>query len=430
MKDYDIDLEKVILQKMINYPDHLSYGLQMITPEDFYDDTCKYVLKILKGLVDKNKAVNFEEVMGVMKDQKEVYLISFLQNVYDSLHAFESNFKGNITRLRNLSSLRAYNVEARKGFDIIAEGTNPEEIEQRLFSGMMKFMGRRDHADYKSVSDAIVPMLSGIEDRMAGKTGIQTGINSLDQIIIGMEPGKLIIIAARPSMGKSALAAGIARNIAKKNIPCGIFSFEMKNTSILERYIADESDVSYYKIRTGKLSEAEMERIMKASNTISKHPIYIDDRGGDSVNNLCQQIKLMKLRNKIQIAFIDHLSYVSENDVNRNQQIESILKKLKILGKELSIPIVLLSQLNRGREDNKDKIPLLSDLRDSGAIEQDADVVIMLYRDEYYNPETSKRDVLDIFIRKNRDGMTGQTSVLFLRDRMRFIDIPNHGEIE
>ena len=421
MKSHDIELEKGVLNNMIFYDDACSLGLIHLKRQYFFDKNCQSIFDIIVDMAEKNINVDYPGVAAKMKDSGMI--VNYLSTIQDS---FENPRKINdsIVRLRNMAYLRGLERTSKEIDDLIKCENDIDQITEKAESILFDAIGKKEIVDYKTLSKSITPMLNQIEDRMKGNTGLKTEIESLDELLIGMSGGTLVVMAARPSMGKSALAASILFNIAKKGITGGLFSFEMRAESVVERYIADKADVSYYNIRAGKLEELEMKKIIESIDEISDKKICIDDSGGCTVDELCQKIKLMKRRNKIGIAIIDHLSYISAGDKeNRNQQIEYILKKIKSVSKEINIPIILLSQLSRRVEERPNKIPILSDLRDSGSIEQDADIILMLYRDEYYNKETPRKNILDVFVRKNRDGMTGSTELLFLRNRMRFIDL-------
>jgi replicative DNA helicase len=432
MKTYDEELEKGILNQMIYHDDHCAAGLIQLKREDFFNTECKSIFDIIVKLTGKNIKVDYPEVAGRMRDAD--IPTAFLTSVYDNFIT-STDFKGGLVQLRNMSYLRGIEMVTKQFNDLVNNESDMESIINKAESLVLESIGRKEITNYKLLSKTIEPMLTNIEDRIKGNTGLKTGIKSLDKTIIGLPGGCLVVVAARPSMGKSALSASILLNIAETGRPGGLFSLEMRAESIAERYISDKANVSYYKIRSGKLNDPELSDILKAVDVLSNNVICIDDSGGLTVDELCQKMKLMKRRNKIEIAVIDHLSYLSGGKKeNRNQELEYILKRLRSSGKELNIPIILLSQLSREVEKRSDKTPLLSDLRDSGAIEQDADIILMLYRDDYYYPpgdklnNPAKNNILDVFVRKNRDGMTGHIELLFERNKMRFTDLVSHEE--
>jgi replicative DNA helicase len=426
MNTFDEELERSIIQTILFYEDLVPIALIQLRTEDFFNIACAQQFEIIKNLSDKNVKIDIVSVTEKMRDMGlNTALISSNNNIPDN----PRTLKESMSRLRNMSYLRGYKSIANKMSEMAEDAVDLDCAIKTAEEMLFEAIGRKEITDYTTLSKSIIPTLEQIDDRMRGKVGLKTGIKSLDDILIGLPGGCLVVLSARPSMGKSALAVDIMLRMAQSGTPGGLFSFEMRATSITERLIADKADVSYYNIRAGLVNENEMSSIVNSVDELSKAVICIDDSGAMNVDDLCQKIKIMKRRNKIGVVVIDHLSYISaKKKENRNQEIEYILKKLKSIGKELNIPIILLSQLSREVEKRSDKRPLLSDLRDSGSIEQDADIIMMLYRDDYYNKDSERKNLLDVFIRKNRDGMTGSTELLFNRNRMRFTDIPRHSE--
>lgn len=245
---------------------------------------------------------------------------------------------------------------AQRMDDLIKNGTDAEKLKDDSEKMLFECIGRRELTDYNSIDHIMVNELTVIDNRIKGDTGLKTGLQSLDEKIVGLQPGKIIVIAARPSMGKSALGATIIRNIAMDGHTAGIFSFEMMGESIAERYFSNEADVDHWKMQTGKLSDDEISRIYKCMDNLGKLKILIDDNGGCDIEKLCQKIILMKRRSHISTVMIDHISYIrSKTGENRNLQVEFIMERLRETAKRLCIPIILLTQLSRTLENRTRK---------------------------------------------------------------------------
>ena len=258
-------------------------------------------------------------------------------------------------------------------------------------------------------------------------TGLETGFLDLDYKTSGFQNSDFILIAARPSMGKTAFALNICEYMAfRKNLPCALFSLEMSSEQLMNRLISLESRVDSQKIRTGKLSDDDWSRVVEASGIIANSGLIIDDTPGIGLAEFRSKARKYKLDTDIKIIFIDYLQLMAGNGragENRQQEISDISRALKSLARELNIPIVALSQLNRSVETREDHRPMLSDLRESGAIEQDADVVMFIYRDDYYHKDTEDKGVAEIIIAKQRNGPIGTTKLVWLPEYTKFANL-------
>ena len=251
-----------------------------------------------------------------------------------------------------------------------------------------------------------------------------------------MQPADLIILAARPSMGKTAFALNVAQNVAKKGFSVGVISLEMSKEQLVERMFCSLLEVDSWKLRTGKLTEEDFMRIGGVMDQLYSMKIYIDDSVGNSIAELRAKARRLQMEHGLNMMVIDYLQLMSAgsskgyNQTNRVQEISEISRALKGLARELKIPIIALSQLSRAVELRPSKVPQLSDLRESGAIEQDADVVMMLYREDYYEEDTDRKGVTDIFIRKHRNGPIGRVELAFKKEQMRFISVERDRKAE
>jgi replicative DNA helicase len=275
----------------------------------------------------------------------------------------------------------------------------------------------------KAVVKQSIKTLEQLYDRREMVTGVATGFADLDQLTSGLQPADLVIIAGRPSMGKTALALNIARNAAvDAETPVGIFSLEMSKEQLGMRMLCSEARVSSHRMRSGFLSERDWPRLTRAAGTISEAPIFVDDTPAISALELRAKARRLKRDQNLGLVIVDYLQLMrgSHGSERREQEISQISGSLKALAKELNLPVVALSQLNRRVEERHDKRPQLADLRESGAIEQDADVIAFIYRDEVYHEQTAEPGLADIIVGKQRNGPTGTIKLTFLKEFTRF----------
>ena len=300
-----------------------------------------------------------------------------------------------------------------------------EDTEKRIFSLLQK----RNTGDFVPIKDVVLNALDKIE--LASKnrgsvTGIPTGFIDLDYKTSGMQPSDLILIAARPSMGKTAFVLNIAQHMAFKNdVTAAIFSLEMSKEQLVNRLFSLESKVDSQSIRTGNLSDDDWAKLIESAGIIGKSNLIIDDTPGISVSELRSKCRKYKLEHNLGIIIIDYLQLMtgSKRSDSRQQEISDISRSLKEVARELSVPVIALSQLSRAVEQRPDHRPMLSDLRESGAIEQDADVVMFIYRDDYYNKDSEKKNIAEIIIAKQRNGPIGTVELVWLPNYTKFANM-------
>ena len=300
-----------------------------------------------------------------------------------------------------------------------------EETEKKVFSVVQK----RNTGDFVPIRQVVMNAMDKIEKASKNKgavTGIPTGFIDLDYRTAGLQPSDLILIAARPSMGKTAFVLNIAQHIAfKQNQTVAVFSLEMSKEQLVNRLFSLESKVDSQHIRTGQLSDQEWEDLIESAGTIGKSNLIIDDTPGISIAELRSKCRKYKLEHNLSIIMIDYLQLMtgSGRSDSRQQEISDISRSLKALARELSVPVIALSQLSRAVEQRPDHRPMLSDLRESGAIEQDADVVMFIYRDDYYNHDTERKNVAEIIIAKQRNGPIGTVELAWLPNYTQFANL-------
>ena len=286
------------------------------------------------------------------------------------------------------------------------------------------------NTSYSSIKDILVSTFDELEKlyNQKGKiSGITTGFSGIDRMTSGLHNSDLLILAARPAMGKSAFAINIATNVAKSGIPVAIFNLEMSKEQVGSRILASEAMVDSNKLRSGQLDDNDWMKLASASGILSETPIYIDDTPGISIMEIRTKCRKLHMEKNIGLVVIDYLQLITasgKKNASREQEISEISRSLKILAKELKIPVIALSQLSRSAEKRQDeKRPMLSDLRESGAIEQDADIVLFIYREDYYNPETPEKGIAEIIFAKHRGGSTGTVKLKWLSNYTKFVDI-------
>lgn len=286
----------------------------------------------------------------------------------------------------------------------------------------------RTNDDFKPINQVLMDTYDMIESIYSNKsdvTGVTTGFKDLNKKINGLQRTDLILVAARPAMGKTAFALNLVQNAAiKGNASVAVFSLEMSKEQLAQRMIAAQSNVELKKMKTGTLNDADWPRIISAMAVMSDAKIFIDDTPGIKINELRSKCRKLKMEQGLDLVMIDYLQLMESDSKNesRQQEISKISRSLKILAKELDCPVVALSQLSRAPEQRADHRPVLSDLRESGAIEQDADIVMFLYRDEYYHSDSEKKDLAEVIIAKNRHGETGSVELVWMGSIQRFGD--------
>jgi replicative DNA helicase len=422
----NIELEKELLNHLLIFEDRRAYAFANVAPEDFCDLTNSRMFeKIRDSFLTGN---DFSTADLIDKEHSATYLNSLL----DIFQYRYSTVQAVCASIINNAYVRKYRMAAKQVEHIIQEGNNFKsgdvisEIERTFLTALEK----RNHSLTVKYSSAIAGGVARMDTALKGKTGLKTGYKSLDKIIIGIEPDNLVIIAARPSMGKSMFVQSIVNQTAKTGVPVLVVSLEMSAAQIALREMSAQSGVSYTRIRNGWLTEDETSRVIAAGDLLEKLPIHIDESSKCSIEKLYAKCRIMKQRDNIGMIVIDHNGLMeSEGKANgRYEEMNRISAGLKRIAKDLKTPVLALHQLSRKNEDRADKTPRMSDLRDSGNIEQDADIVILLNREDYYDQDTTRKGIMDVIVAKGRDCGTGKTELIFRPELMIYQDIAPHGE--
>ncbi|MCT4542046.1 MAG: replicative DNA helicase [Vallitalea sp.] len=431
---YSLEAEQSVIGSMILDREAIATAMETLNSDDFYQPDLKLIYGLIVDLYNNSKAVDLVTLENKLKDEgvlDQIGGISYLSKLAMSVPT-SAHIKNYAQIVKEKSVLRNLIKTSR---EIIAEsydGKNKLEdilndAEEKIFNVMQD----RRTQEFSSIKDLVVPTLNKIESihKNQGKvTGIPTGFIDLDYKTAGLQPSDLILIAARPSMGKTAIALNMAQHAAiKENASTAIFSLEMSKDQLVNRLLCSEAMVDAQKVRTGDLEDEDWAKIASGSSVLSRAPIYIDDTPGITVAEMKAKCRKLKLEKGLDLILIDYLQLMSGNGKieSRQQEISEISRSLKALAREMEAPVVALSQLSRACESRADHRPMLSDLRESGAIEQDADVVMFLYRDEYYNPETEAKNQGELIIAKQRNGPTGTVHLVWMGQYTKFASMDN-----
>lgn len=431
---FDRDAELAVLGAMLIDPAALAEALELLKAGMFYVEAHRRVFQAMDACRLRGAAVDVLTLADQLKSTNELEAVggfdylgqlvdAISTSVHLSYHAAIVREKAQLRRLVDVSTLAirdVYDTGGRPAREIIAAA------ETRLLG-----LGEASASGYARAKDRILPVFEAIErrqDQPEQLPGIPTGIRALDLMLLGLHAGQLTVVAGRPSMGKTALAMGWALNAAiGEQVPTLVFSFEMPTDDLVERAIASEARVDLQAIRGGRaLSQAEHERMAAAGGHLSMAPLFIDDGADTDVGSLQARVRRAKRAEGIKLVVIDYLQLMEAQGENRRQEIDTVTRRLKAMARSLNVAVVLLSQLSRAPETRSDKRPQMSDLRESGGIEQDADNVVMVYRPEYYLPP-EKRVLLngnagltELIIPKQRNGPTGSVQAWFRHTSVRF----------
>lgn len=424
---------------MLTDKDAVISAVEAINSDDFYREDHKAIYDAIITLYNTGKPVDIitvkAELMSVGK-LDAVGGLEYLASLPDRVPT-TANAEQYIRIVEEKSMLRGLIKTAN---EIINLGYSQEEdvdvlmemTEKKVFD----ILKTRNQKGYTAIKDVLVETFAEIErlyNRKDVVTGIPTGFIELDYKTAGLHNSDLILVAARPAMGKSAFVINIAANAAiKAKVPVVIFNLEMSKEQVANRILCSEAMVDSQKVRTGKIEESDWGKLATALGPISEAPIFIDDTPGISIAEIRAKCRKLKLEQNIGLVIIDYLQLVtasSKKNSSREQEISEISRSLKILAKELNVPVIALSQLSRAPEQRKDDHrPMLSDLRESGAIEQDADIVMFLYRDDYYNENTEEKNIAEVIIAKHRGGSTGTVKLAWLGDYTKFANLERRYE--
>lgn len=433
---HSIEAEQSVIGSMIMDREAIVVASELVSGEDFYNRQYGILFETMVELNDSGSPVDLVTLQNKLKEKDVPPEVSSLEFVRDLITAVPTSanikyYANIVTEKATLRRLIRLNEEiantcyaGKESLEYILEDT-----EKRVFQLVQK----RNTDDFVPIRQVVMNAMDKIEIAAKNKgsvTGIPTGFIDLDYRTAGMQPSDLILVAARPSMGKTAFELNLAHYMAfKKNLTVALFSLEMSKEQLVNRMFSLESNVDAQKLRTGQLNDQEWERLIESAGTIGKSKLIIDDTPGISISELRSKCRKYKLEHDLSIVMIDYLQLMSGSgrSESRQQEVSDISRSLKALARELSVPVIALSQLSRAVEQRPDRRPMLSDLRDSGAIEQDADVVMFLYRDDYYNHDSPDKGISEVIIAKQRNGPIGTVKLAWLPEYTKFANL-EHGK--
>ena len=431
---HSIEAEQSVVGAMLMDKDAILTASELISGQDFYQSAYGVIFDSMVELFNEGRPVDLVTLQDRLKEKDVPPEISSLEFVRDLVTAVptSANVKYYAEIVADKSMMRRLIKLNDELSNICYAGNEPlPAILEKTEKSVFELLQKRNLGEYTPIRQVVLNALDRIERAAKNKgnvTGIPTGFNDLDYKLSGLQPSDLVLVAARPSMGKTAFVLNIAQYVAfKKEKGVAIFSLEMSKEQLVNRLFSLESQVDSQAIRTGHLKDSDWEKLIEGAGIIGKSNLIIDDTPGISVSELRSKCRKYKLEHDIQLVIIDYLQLmtgsVGRHSESRQQEISEISRSLKALARELNVPVVALSQLSRAVEGRPDKRPMLSDLRESGAIEQDADVVMFIYRDEYYNKDTEYKKQAEIIIAKQRNGPVGTVHLAWLADYTKFANL-------
>ena len=430
---HDEDAEQAVLGSMLTDNDAVMAAVEVLKEDAFYREDNKIIYQAIINLYSKSEPIDIitlKDELESMGKFEQVGGFEYLASLPDKVPT-TANVQKYIKIVEEKSVLRNLIKTAN---EIIELGYNPTEDVEDIMDGAEKkifdIMQSKNTKSYTPIKDVLVESFTNLEKLYNQKqhvTGVPTQFYDLDDKTAGLHGSELILVAARPAMGKTAFALNIATNAAlRANVPVAIFSLEMSKDQLVNRMLCSEAMVDSNKVRTGKLDEEDWTKLAEAIGPLSEAGVYIDDTPGISVMEIRTKCRKLKMEKNIGLVVIDYLQLISgsnKRNGSREQEISEISRSLKVLAKELNVPVIALSQLSRAVEQRDDHRPMLSDLRESGAIEQDADIVMFLYRDDYYNKESAEKDIAEVIIAKQRGGSTGTVKLYWMGNYTKFVNI-------
>lgn len=430
----NIDAEQSVIGSIFLEPDAIVGVLEYLTPEDFYRQNHQVIFKAMMALNERGEAVDIVTTSNELSEKQQIenaggqgYLIELAEKVPTAANVeYYAKIVSDKSTLRRL--IRTSNEISKEAF---TDGGDLASVLDRAERNILEVSEKRNRSGFVLIRDVLNQALESVETRAKSTgdiTGIPTGYIELDRMTSGLHADELIILAARPSVGKTAFVLNIAQNVATKaEEVVAIFSLEMGAESLVNRMICSEGSIDAGRLRNGQLTDQEWESFFLAMGSLSKADIYIDDTPGIRVAEIrakCRRLKQEKGR--LGLIVIDYLQLIEGTGrESRQQEVSEISRNLKKLAKELSCPVIALSQLSRGVEQRQDKRPIMSDIRESGSIEQDADIVAFLYRDDYYRQEEGEEpqepnNVIEVIVEKNRSGPRGTVELIFTKEYNKF----------
>ncbi|CUX29254.1 MULTISPECIES: replicative DNA helicase [Clostridia] len=430
---HSIEAEQSVIGSMLMDRDAIITASEIVTAGDFYQHQYGIMFEAMLELFNENLPVDLVTLQNRLKVKDvppEVSSLDFVRDIITTVPT-SANIKSYANIVRDKAVLRRLIKANEEIANTCYAGKEPlETIMAVTEKTIFDLLQNRSSGDFVPIRQVAMNVLEKIEEASKNQgtvTGIPTGFIDLDYKTSGLQPSDFVLIAARPSMGKTAFVLNLVDHIAvKKGLPCMVFSLEMSKEQLVNRMLAMESNVDSQKLRTGTLSDSDWDAVVEGIGVIGNSKLIIDDTPGISIGELRSKCRKMKLEYGLSVVIIDYLQLMSgsgKGGDNRQQEISEISRSLKALAREMNAPVIALSQLSRACETRPDHRPMLSDLRESGAIEQDADVVMFLYRDDYYNKDTDMPNIAEVIIAKQRNGPIGTINLVWRPEYTKFANM-------
>lgn len=433
---HDLVAEQSVLGAVFISPETMTSLADELTPDDFYKPANKIVFKTMLSLLEKGEPIDATTMVSALTNQGDISNIGGMTYVVELVNSTPTskNVEHYAKLVKEKATLRKVIAELSKSLSSAYQGDiSINEIIEKTEKSILDISNQNVGNGFRNVADILDTHIQIVETRSQTDgfvTGLSTGFVGLDKITTGLHEGNLIILAARPAMGKTALALNIAKHVATmERKPAVIFSLEMGAEELIERMVASEGMIPGYHLKTGNLSTDEWKRLVHAQSNLYDVPIFVDDTAGIRISDIRSKArKLSQEMGGLGIIIIDYLQLITGSKrENRQQIVSEISRELKILAKDLRVPVIALSQLSRSVEQRQDKRPMLSDLRESGSIEQDADIVAFLYREAYYQKEQADsqeaNNVTELILEKNRHGSLGTVKLYFHKEYTKFSSV-------
>jgi len=435
----NIEAEQAVLGAILLDKDALITVVDILAADDFYRSNHQIIYKTMLELSESGEPIDLITITANLQNKKildEAGGVAYLTDLANTVPtAANVEYYAKIVEEKSILRrlIRAATEIASTGY---LGSENVQEVISDAEKRILELSQKKHHDHFIPIKNVLLETLDRIEFLHSNKgeiTGIPSGFTDLDKMTSGFQRSDLIILAARPSVGKTAFALNVAQNVAARaKQTVAIFSLEMAASQLVQRMISAEGNIDAHKLRTGQMDENDWKKLTMAMTTLSEAPIYIDDTPGITVYDIRAKARRLKAEEGLGLILIDYLQLIhgrGKSD-NRQQEISEISRHLKGIARELEVPVIALSQLSRAVEQRQDKRPMLSDIRESGSIEQDADIVAFLYREDYYDRETEKKDIIEIIIGKQRNGPVGKVELVFVKNYNKFLNYAKNMEQE
>jgi len=435
----NISAEQAALGSMLLQEEAILHSVDILKPEDFYRKSHQIIFRCIVDLFEKSRGVDLVTLTEELNKRnllEEVGGVTYLTNLINSVPT-AANIEYYVKIIEEKSILRNLINNATKIVSMSYEEKEDGKVlldkaEHLIFEVSQRNLGQA----FVPIKEILQDSFEKIEDlyhREEFITGVPSGFDEFDDITTGFQPSEFIVIAGRPAMGKTAFCMNIAQFASiSKNIPVAIFSLEMSKSQLVQRMLCSEARVDAHNLRKGRLAESDWPTLSMAAGRLAAAPIFIDDSSGISCLEIKAKTRRLKAQYNLGLVIIDYLQLIQSSGriENRQQEITEISRSIKGLARELNVPVIAVSQLSRAVEQRIERRPRLSDLRESGAIEQDADLVVFIYREEYYKPKTEKKGVAEVIISKQRNGPTGKVELTFVKEYAKFENLARISEEE